>query len=55
MLVENEMGHDPEDSYYIGDSYRNDVVGAKMAGWNAIWVIGESITYLRKWNIFLII
>lgn len=37
-VVEQKMGIDRENSYYIGDSYRNDVVGAKAAGWHAIWV-----------------
>ncbi|RUT46740.1 HAD family hydrolase [Paenibacillus anaericanus] len=27
----------PENCYYIGDSWRNDVVGASSAGWNVIW------------------
>ncbi|WP_232824195.1 MULTISPECIES: HAD family hydrolase [Paraliobacillus] len=36
--VENKMGISPEVTFYIGDSYRNDVVGAKEAGWNSIWV-----------------
>ncbi len=37
-VVENEMGIEPENTYYVGDSYRNDVIGAKMAGWNSIWI-----------------
>ncbi|TGB01468.1 HAD family hydrolase [Halobacillus salinus] len=37
-IVEDKMGIDPEHTYYIGDSYENDVVGAKKAGWNAVWV-----------------
>ncbi|KGP72686.1 HAD family hydrolase [Pontibacillus yanchengensis] len=37
-LVEKEMGIDRERTYYVGDSFRNDVVGAKMAGWNAVWL-----------------
>ncbi|QAY67259.1 HAD family hydrolase [Paenibacillus protaetiae] len=28
----------PEDSCYIGDSWRNDVIGALGAGWTAIWL-----------------
>lgn len=27
----------PEHSYYVGDSWRNDVVGAINAGWNVLW------------------
>ena len=37
-VVDKEMGIDPKNSYYIDDSYGNDVVGAKMAGWHSIWV-----------------
>ncbi|PKG22974.1 HAD family hydrolase [Niallia nealsonii] len=36
--VQEKMGIIPENSYYIGDSYMNDVVGAKKAGWKSIWV-----------------
>ncbi|MGT2715033.1 HAD family hydrolase [Streptococcus respiraculi] len=28
----------PEDICYVGDSFENDVVGAKGAGWKAIWL-----------------
>ncbi|WP_303974923.1 HAD family hydrolase [Streptococcus merionis] len=27
----------PKNCYYVGDSYANDVVGAKKASWNTIW------------------
>ncbi|MBA2175839.1 HAD family hydrolase [Halobacillus locisalis] len=37
-IVEDKMGIKPEHAYYFGDSYGNDVVGAKKAGWNAVWV-----------------
>lgn len=37
-IVEKEMGIDPEHTYYFGDSIRHDVVGAKMAGWQSVWV-----------------
>ncbi|GGO04853.1 HAD family hydrolase [Saccharibacillus kuerlensis] len=36
--VEERLGLDPEKTYYIGDSYANDIVGAKGAGWKAIWI-----------------
>lgn len=29
---------DPKTTYYIGDSFANDVVGAKAAGWHVIWL-----------------
>ncbi|CAM4376332.1 HAD family hydrolase [Paenibacillus tarimensis] len=30
-------GTQPENSIYIGDSWANDVVGARAAGWQCIW------------------
>ncbi|WP_211747338.1 HAD family hydrolase [Paenibacillus sp. Marseille-Q4541] len=30
-------GTTPEHSYYVGDSWRNDVVGAIDAGWTVLW------------------
>ncbi|PAF29851.1 HAD family hydrolase [Paenibacillus sp. 7516] len=35
--VNKQTGTDARSSYYIGDSWRNDVVGAVNAGWNVIW------------------
>ncbi|MCB5936680.1 HAD family hydrolase [Caldibacillus thermoamylovorans] len=37
QYVEKKMNL-TEQPIYIGDSYTNDVVGAKKAGWQAIWV-----------------
>ena len=37
-LVEHKMNLDPENTYYIGDSINNDIVGAKSAGWKMIWI-----------------
>lgn len=37
-LVEKFMSLDREKTYYVGDSYKNDVVGAKKAGWKSIWM-----------------
>ncbi|WP_414840922.1 HAD family hydrolase [Enterococcus saccharolyticus] len=36
--VEQAMSLVPEETTYIGDSYANDIVGAKDAGWQAIWL-----------------
>jgi len=36
--VEKIMQIVPEQTCYIGDSYANDIIGAKNAGWLAIWV-----------------
>ncbi|MGX7149988.1 HAD family hydrolase [Enterococcus ureasiticus] len=35
--VENQMKLETQKTFYIGDSYRNDVLGAKSAGWKTIW------------------
>lgn len=37
-LVEHKMNLEPENTYYIGDSINNDIVGAKSAGWKMIWI-----------------
>nr|UWI50412.1 HAD family hydrolase [Clostridioides difficile] len=37
-LAEKFMSLDREKTYYVGDSYKNDVVGAKKAGWKSIWM-----------------
>jgi len=37
-IVLERMGLAAETTYYVGDSYRNDIIGAKNAGWNAIWL-----------------
>ncbi|PRY82386.1 HAD family hydrolase [Alkalibacterium olivapovliticus] len=37
-IAENRMKLKPEETYYIGDSFENDVVGAKRAGWKSIWM-----------------
>ena len=36
--AEKKMGFRKEEGYYIGDSYDNDIVGAKNAGWKSIWI-----------------
>lgn len=35
--VQKNMNLDPDQTYYIGDSFHNDINGAKKAGWHAIW------------------
>ncbi|MFD2703347.1 HAD family hydrolase [Paenibacillus shunpengii] len=35
--VNNVTGTLPENCYYVGDSWRNDVVGAIAAGWTVLW------------------
>ncbi len=38
QLAEKSMGLSGEAVYFIGDSYKNDVEGAKKAGWIPIWL-----------------
>ena len=35
--VENAFGLNPEETWYVGDTYEADVVGAAGAGWNTVW------------------
>ncbi|WP_322906657.1 HAD family hydrolase [Paenibacillus campi] len=36
--VEQQMQIVPADTWYFGDAYANDVVGAKRAGWHCVWI-----------------
>lgn len=38
QVVQEQLNLLPEETWYIGDSYENDVVGAHGAGWHTIWV-----------------
>lgn len=61
--VENAFELNPEETWYIGDTYEADIIGASGAGWNTVWfnyrnkkspkenrakVIVKSIAELRK-------
>ncbi|URN94946.1 MAG: HAD family hydrolase [Candidatus Pristimantibacillus lignocellulolyticus] len=35
--INEQTGTLPEQCTYVGDSWRNDVIGATSAGWNMIW------------------
>ena len=35
--IENAFGLDPEETWYVGDTYVADVIGANTAGWHTIW------------------
>ncbi|MFM0621428.1 HAD family hydrolase [Streptococcus suis] len=37
QLMEERLGMSGEDICYLGDSFENDVVGAKAANWKVIW------------------
>ncbi|HFI0150565.1 TPA: HAD family hydrolase [Streptococcus suis] len=36
-LLESRLGVEAESICYLGDSFENDVVGSKQAGWQSIW------------------
>lgn len=42
--VASKHGLSPENCWYIGDSWRNDVVGALRAGWHVIWFNHRQVT-----------
>ncbi|MBQ6395887.1 MAG: HAD family hydrolase [Atopobiaceae bacterium] len=35
--VEDALGLDPGNSWYVGDNFPSDIVGAFAAGWHSIW------------------
>lgn len=37
-LAESRMNLDPETTWYVGDSFENDIAGAAGAGWHTIWL-----------------
>ncbi|MGT2753456.1 HAD family hydrolase [Streptococcus ovis] len=37
-MMETQLALPPEEICYVGDSFENDIVGAKGAGWKAIWL-----------------
>ena len=37
-LAEDGMELTPENTWYVGDAYINDITGAAGAGWNSIWI-----------------
>ncbi|WP_249870754.1 HAD family hydrolase [Oceanobacillus saliphilus] len=37
-VLENKLGLDKSKTVYIGDSFANDIVGAKQSGWHAVWM-----------------
>lgn len=37
-IIEEKLDLDKTQTVYIGDSFEKDVVGAKQAGWQAIWM-----------------
>jgi len=36
-LAETKVQTDNGNLFYVGDSFQNDIIGAKKAGWKAIW------------------
>jgi len=38
QFMEDKLDLKKENTVYVGDSFANDVVGAKQAGWHAVWM-----------------
>ncbi len=36
--IQNKLHLNPEQTYYVGDSYEHDIVGANSAGWKTIYL-----------------
>ena len=36
--IEQKLNLDPTKTVYIGDNFEKDIIGAKQAGWQAIWM-----------------
>ncbi len=36
--AQRQLGVEAKDCIMVGDSYQNDIVGAKLAGWRAVWL-----------------
>ena len=37
LYVQEHLGVEAKDLWYIGDTYESDVFGSKQVGWNSIW------------------
>lgn len=37
-LAKERTGLEAEEMWFVGDSYENDILGAKGAGWHSLWV-----------------
>lgn len=38
QIIEERLGLNRSKTVYVGDSFANDIVGAKNAGWKAVWM-----------------
>lgn len=38
QYIEKKLGFKPEETWYIGDTYESDIIGASGAGWHTIWM-----------------
>ncbi|MEB7805749.1 HAD family hydrolase [Mammaliicoccus fleurettii] len=50
-IVELKLNLKKKETYYIGDSYNNDVMGSYNVGWNAIWLNKRNLRLHEKLNI----
>ncbi|MEE1228698.1 MAG: HAD family hydrolase [Lachnospiraceae bacterium] len=37
LTIQKKLDVNPDDTWYVGDTYVADILGAKRAGWHAIW------------------
>ncbi|GEM01364.1 putative hydrolase of the HAD superfamily [Halolactibacillus halophilus] len=37
-IIENKLPTQPASTIYVGDSFEKDIIGAKQAGWEAVWM-----------------
>lgn len=42
-LAENRFSLKKDNTWYVGDDYANDIIGASNVGWHSIWLNTESI------------
>ena len=50
-IIEEKLNLDKTKTVYIGDSFEKDIVGAKQAGWKAIWMNHRKRTIPKDVNI----
>ena len=46
-IAEKKMGLCPAKTWMIGDSLRNDIGGAKAAGWKTLWLARHAMPFER--------
>lgn len=47
-FVEAKMKLNIDDTYYIADSYINDIIGARNVGWKAVWFNRRRLEFVKE-------